>query len=334
MYPYQKEGVLQAAKAGRIIIADDMGLGKTIQAIVLTGTPLENKLDELHSIVEFVNPYKLGALFRFLDKHQIKEEATGKVIGYQKLNQISKVLSEILVRRTKKEILDQLPERIDKNYFVDVTKEQWDIHQDYENMVSRLVHKWRRFGFLTEQDRQRLLIALSSMRMVSDSTFILDQETRYDRKIDELLVLLKEIFESGNDKVVIFSQWERMTRLVARELRKMNIGFEYLHGGVPGVKRKDLIVNFKKDPEKRVFLSTDAGGVGLNLQSANVIMDESKFSKLMKTVEDLDEFETAQYLEKDKETGKTSIKIPVQNEEAITNTIKTLSSIFAGLVEK
>ncbi len=382
LYPYQKEGVLKAVRAGRIIIADDMGLGKTIQAIaateilarefrvgnvliicptslkyqwkneiekftdrsiqvvegtiekrkklyrtgafykiasygvglhdvpylneaafdlvildeaqriknwktktamglkqlesqyaiVMTGTPLENKIEELHSIVEFINPYKLGALFRFLDKHQIKNEE-GKVIGYQRLGEISEALQEIIIRRTKKEILHQLPKRIDKNYFVGITKEQREIHEDYKAMVARLVNKWRRLGFLPEKDRQRLLIALSAMRMVSDSTYILDQESRYDKKIDELVVLLKEIFETPEDKVVIFSQWERMTRLVGRELRAMNIDYEYLHGGVPSVKRKALLDNFRDDPAKRVFLSTDAGGVGLNLQSANVVIN-------------------------------------------------------------
>ena len=601
LYPYQKEGVLKAAKAGRVIIADDMGLGKTIQAIataeifanefnisnvlivcptslkyqwkseiqkftdrsvqvieghidkrkpqyksdafykiasygvglndvgylndadfdlvildeaqriknwktktaqglkqlksqyaiVLTGTPLENKLDELHSIVEFINPYKLGVLFRFLDKHQIKEEGTGQLVGYQHLNEVKDVLGDVLIRRTKKEIEEQLPKRIDKNYFVDVTKEQWEIHEDYAFTVAKLVTKWRRFGFLNEKDRQRLMISMSMMRMVSDSTYIIDQETRFDKKIDELVVLLKEIFESSDDKVVIFSQWERMTRLVSRELREMNIDFEYLHGAIPSIKRKDLIDNFRNIESKRVFLSTDAGGVGLNLQAANVIinldlpwnpavleqriarvhrlgqkkvvrvinfiskgtlehkilgvigfkksifegvldggddrviMDESKFSKLMKTVEDLNDVEIEEYLEedsedktlvptkeirednqldgdisksrqsdstskskqsqsnqqqptvkteksevpeiaelfsagatflekiggafsklqtgeinvndfveKDKETGKTSIKIPVQNEEMVTETIKNLANIFSAFAKK
>ena len=477
LYPYQKEGVLRAVTAGRVIIADDMGLGKTLQAlaateflakelhvekvlvicptslkyqwkneitrfterdvrviegaldkrklqyrsgefykiasygvglndvdylndagfdlvildeaqriknwktktaqnlkrlrsqyaIVLTGTPLENKLEELHSIVEFVDPYKLGALFRFLDKHQIREAGTGKVIGYKHLKDIREELRDILIRRTKEEILSQLPERIDKNYFVEVTDEQWDIHQDYEYIVARLVHKWRRLGFLPEKDRQRLLIALSCMRMVSDSTYILDQETRYDKKIGELMLILEDIFERGDEKVVIFSQWERMTRLVENELRNKGIALENLHGGVPSVKRKDLIEHFNNDPDKRVFLSTDAGGVGLNLQAANIVinldlpwnpavleqrigrvhrlgqtkpvmvinliskatiehkilgligfkrsvfegvldagedqvlMDENKFSKLMKAVEQLDDVETTERHEEDKE---------------------------------
>ena len=73
--------------------------------------------------------------------------------------------------------------------------------------------------------------------------------------------------------MVVFSQWERMTRLVAKELRKKGIGFEYLHGGVPSEKRKDMVDNFTNNAESRVFLSTDAGSTGLNLQVAATIIN-------------------------------------------------------------
>lgn len=109
--------------------------------------------------------------------------------------------------------------------------------------------------------------------MVSDSTYILDQETRHDTKIAELMSILDDVFENKDEKVVVFSQWERMTRLVARELDTRNVKYEYLHGGVPAEKRKDLLTNFKDNPDSRVFLSTDAGGVGLNLQSASILIN-------------------------------------------------------------
>lgn len=241
-------------------------------ALVLTGTPLENRLDELHSLVEFVDRYKLGSLFRFLNNHQVTD-TNGKVVGYKDLNSIAKTLDSILIRRKKKDVLLQLPERIDKNYYVTATKEQMDIHNEYADTVAKLVHKWQRNKFLSEPDRKRLLLSLSCMRMVCDSTFILDQKTRFDTKISELVVLLQDIFEDKDEKIVIFSQWERMTRLVVNELNNLNIKFEYLHGGIPSAKRKDLLTNFANNPESKVFLSTDAGGVGLNLQSAGVIIN-------------------------------------------------------------
>ncbi len=124
-------------------------------------------------------------------------------------------------------------------------------------------------GFLNEKDRQRLMINLNLMRMVCDSSYILDQQTRHDTKIGELMNILEECLDGNNEKVVVFSQWERMTRLVARELDEREVGYRYLHGGIPSRSRKELFDHFNSDPSCRVFLSTDAGSTGLNLQSAS-----------------------------------------------------------------
>lgn len=382
LYPYQKEGIRFAAKAGKAIIADEMGLGKTIQAIgtaellrkeglvgsvlilcptslkyqwrseikkftdaevyviegshlkrkesynrpepykiisynsaandikilgglqtdmlimdevqrlknwntqisraarkiesdysvILSGTPLENKLDELYSIVEFVDNFRLAPYYLFKEKHIIQDE-TGKVLGYQNLNDIGKQLGDILIRRRKKDVKLQMPKRMDKNLFVPMTKEQMAMHQEWQNSVRMLVLKWRKMHFLSDKDRKRLLLFLSQMRMVCDSSYILDQKTRYDNKVDECVNIISDIISEEGEKVVVFSQWERMTRLVAKELEKNGIGFEYLHGGVPSEKRKNLVDNFMNEPLSRVFLSTDAGSTGLNLQAAATIIN-------------------------------------------------------------
>ncbi|MFW6161557.1 MAG: DEAD/DEAH box helicase [Planctomycetota bacterium] len=383
LYPYQREGALFAAKAGRALIADDMGLGKTPQAIaavevlaehfgvervlivcpaslkyqwkaeierfcgrsatviegrhhqrrelyrgdafyrianyeviyrdleavlasapdlvildeaqriknwqtrtaksikrldspyaiVLTGTPLENRLEELHSIVEFVDRHRLGPLFRFTDAHQIRDEDTGRVVGYHDLNAISKTLAPILVRRTKAEVLDQLPERMDKTFLVPMTREQWIPHEENREIVARLAAKWRRHHFLSEADRRRLLVALQYMRMACDNTYLIDQKTCFGPKLDELATFLAELFERPEAKVVVFSQWKRMNDLVAQRLEDQSQRFLYLHGGVPSKKRKGLLEAFHEDPDARVFLSTDAGGTGLNLQSASTVVN-------------------------------------------------------------
>ena len=247
---------------------------KSTYAIVLTGTPLENKLEDLYSIMQVIDPFKLGPYYRFLNHHQITNEV-GKVVGYKHLHEIGEKLSDIMVRRLKKEVLTQLPERMDKILYVPMTEQQMDPYSEYADMVARLVHKWRTYGFLSEADRQRLLIGLNSMRMLCDSTYILDQdyENRHDTKIEELMNILDELFESSDEKVVVFSQWMRMTHLVAKELDFRGVPYEYLHGGVPSEKRKDLFDRFNSDPDCRVFLSTDAGSTGLNLQSASVIIN-------------------------------------------------------------
>ncbi len=246
---------------------------KTTYAFVLTGTPVENKIEDLYSLMQIVNPYVLGSLHNFLSRHQITEEGTDKVIGYKDLNDVGVLLQDVMLRRTKNQVLKDLPMRMDKNLFVPLTSQQLELHTEYADKVARLVNKWKRMHFLNEEDRQKLLMYLNMMRMVSDTTYIIDQETNYQTKLDELQNILDDILGMPDEKVVIFSQWERMTRLVAIILKERNVGFEYLHGGIPGKKRGDLYANFTNDKNCRVFLSTDAGGVGLNLQSAAYLIN-------------------------------------------------------------
>jgi SNF2 family DNA or RNA helicase len=253
-------------------ISKNVKKAKSTYTVALTGTPLENKLEDLYSILQFVNPFVLGPFYKFLYNHQQKNEF-GKVIGYKDLNEIGVLLSNTMIRRKKTEVLKQLPERIDKTLFVPMTGEQFQLHEEYKEVVAKIMHKWKRMGFLNEKDRQRLMISLNIMRMVCDSTFILDQETRFDNKIEELMNILDEFLAQGNEKVVVFSQWERMTRLVSQELEKRNIGYEYLHGSIPSADREKLFINFNNDENCKVFLSTDAGGLGLNLQIASLLIN-------------------------------------------------------------
>ena len=241
-------------------------------AIVLTGTPLENRLEELHSIVEFVDRFHLGPLFRFLAEHQHVDNV-GKVIGYHNLSKIAKSLEPILVRRTKKEVLKELPDRLDKNYFVPMTKEQMKHHEENRETVARIVAKWRRLGFLPETEQRILMIALQNMRMSCNSTYLLDKKTDYGVKADELVSVLEETFERPDTKAVVFSQWVGTHELLVNRLESSKRDYVLFHGGITGRKRRDLIKQFKNNPECRVFLSTDAGGVGLNLQNASTVIN-------------------------------------------------------------
>lgn len=241
-------------------------------SVILSGTPLENKLEELYSIMQFVDQYCLGPYYQFIDDTVVKSD-TGKVISYRNLNAVGERMRNVLIRRRKKDVALQLPGRMDKVLFVPMTEQQREMHDEWQNAVAQLVYKWTRTRFLSEKDRKRLLLMLGQMRMVCDSTYILDQKSRYDTKVEETLNILKNIFESGDEKVVIFSQWERMTRLIAKGLDELGIRYEYLHGGVPSEARKNLVENFTGLTESRVFLSTDAGSTGLNLQVASILIN-------------------------------------------------------------
>lgn len=241
-------------------------------AIVLTGTPLENRLEELISIVQFIDRFRLGPTFRLLDEHQIRDQ-DGKVVGYRNLDLLSKTLEPILMRRHKDEVLDQLPERIDNNIFVPMTEMQRKHHEENKEIVARIVYKWRRHRFLSEADQRRLMIALQRMRMACDNSYLVDHRTDHGKKAEEAATLLDELFEQPDGKVVIFSQWLRMHELLKRRFEEKKWKHVVFHGGLSSNKRKEMIDQFRDEPECRAFLATDAGGVGLNLQHANVVIN-------------------------------------------------------------
>ena len=240
--------------------------------MALSGTPLENKLDELYSVTQLVDQYVLGPYYKF-NAETILTDECGKVVGYRNLHTVAEKLKNTLIRRKKSDVKLQMPARTDTNLFVPMTKEQKTMHDEYQFQVSIIVDKWRRFRFLSEADRKRLLLLLSMMRMVCDSTFILDQKSRFDTKIDETMAIISSLLDSEEGKVVIFSQWERMLRILAEELTNKDIVFCFLHGGVPSAKRKNLIDRFREDKAYRIFLSTDAGATGLNLQTASLLIN-------------------------------------------------------------
>ncbi|MEO7143379.1 MAG: DEAD/DEAH box helicase [Bryobacteraceae bacterium] len=245
---------------------------KSRYAFVLTGTPLENKLEELYSVVEFVDGRRLGPAFRFVAEH-VERTASGKVTGYRGLDRIRKQLEPILLRRTRAEVLTDLPPRTDQIFHVPMTDEQAAPYMEQQHIVAQLVAKWQRQKWISEMDMRRLTCALQNMRMLCDSTFLFDKETNFSPKLKEFREIIRELALEENRKVVVFSEYERMTRLAGEELKKLRIEFVSLHGGVPAQKRGALMEKFREDPACRVFFSTDAGGVGLNLQTASAVIN-------------------------------------------------------------
>ncbi|MDE1947264.1 MAG: DEAD/DEAH box helicase [Burkholderiales bacterium] len=240
-------------------------------ALVLTGTPLENRLEELISIVQFVDQHRLGPTWRLLDEHQLRDEA-GRVIGYRGLDRIGETLKPVMLRRRKAEVLTQLPERVDQRLFVPLTPEQRLHHDENGAVVTRIVQRWRHSGYLSDTDQRRLQCALQNMRMACNSTWLLDHESDHGHKVDELMTLLDELFETPDAKAVVFSQWLGTHELIERRLAARHWGHVRFSGSVPGEQRGALVARFNDDPECRLFLSTDAGGVGLNLQHAAAVV--------------------------------------------------------------
>ncbi len=237
-------------------------------AVVLTGTPLENKLEELYSIVAFVDDRRLGPAFQFLHEHRVLD-TDGKVIAYRNLDKVREKLEPILLRRTRAEVLSQLPERTENTVYVELTDAQRGPYADQQATLARLVAK----KYLTEVDRRRILCCIANLRMLCDSTFLYDKQTNVSPKLEELAERLRELVLEGPHKVVVFSQWEMMLRKAAEMIEGLHVGYALLHGKIPGKERRALLDRFREDPACRVFLSTDAGGTGLNLQAADTVIN-------------------------------------------------------------
>lgn len=240
-------------------------------AFVLTGTPLENRIDEIFSIVQFLDPKVFGPLFRFnRDFHQLDEK--GQAVGYKNLDQLHERLRPIMLRRRKQDVEGELPQRSINNYFVGMTPGQTELYDESEYTVARLGALAKKRP-LTKKERDILMLSLGCMRMACDSAFILDQETRISPKLDELERLLEDLLSDPDCKIIVFSEWERMLTLLAERLSKSRLDYAWHTGSVSQQKRRDEINKFKTNPGCRLFLATDSAATGLNLQVARVVIN-------------------------------------------------------------
>ena len=239
-------------------------------AIILTGTPLENKLEDVYSLVQFLDPELLSPLWQFAADHfLLGRRKKGDILGYVNLNTLHEKLKPLVIRRRKEEVLEQLPELIVNDYYIDLHKEQAEIHAGYSQSLLPLLNK----KFLTPMDLRRIQMLLLKMRQTCDSTYLIDRQTNISPKLDELANILDELIKQNSRKVVIFSEWTTMTMLIGKHLSRESISFVELSGRVPVVKRQALIDEFNTNPDCKVFLSTDAGGTGLNLQAADCVVN-------------------------------------------------------------
>ncbi len=240
-------------------------------AFVLTGTPIENRIDDLYSIVNFIDPARLGSLFRF-NREYYQFDERGRPKEYKNLDRLHDRVKPLMVRRRKADVEKELPDRSDRTLFVPMSSVQTKFYKQHENQVKILVEMAKKRP-LRKEELEKLQRELAMMRMLCDTPYILDTKHKDCPKLPEIESLLEEVLTDKDVKVVIFSEWVKMLELIREYCDAQAIGTVWHTGSVPQQKRRAEINRFKNDPQARIFLSTDSGGVGLNLQNASVVIN-------------------------------------------------------------
>lgn len=262
----------QRIKNYTTITADTIKRLHRRHSLVITGTPLENRLTELYSVVQFVDPGYLAPLWEFSYQHcYFDPDKKNKITGHYNLKELKQRLEPILIRREKRSVIKQLPNITEVNVPVNLHPEQSAYHSNFAKGVSQILRK----KFMTPYDHQRLMLLLTNMRMCCNSTYLIDKESHFSPKLHELkhILLDKLNIRQAGSKIIIFSEWVTMLQLIGQMLQELEIGFVRLSGQVAVKNRSKLIEKFENDPNCKVFLSTEAGGSGLNLQVADTVVN-------------------------------------------------------------
>ena len=254
-------------------------------AFVLTGTPLENRLSELHSLVEFVNPRALGPRWRLLPFHAVSEPG-GRIVAYEALDILRGRLASFFLRRERREVLDQLPPRTDNTFWTEMTPAQLRPYRRHARKVALLLAQNRP---LKTAEVRLLLQALTSMRILCNAWAQYEWEPAEPRlkaghagepdirwihspKLEEFARVLEDLLErpgrrcwcspSGSASCAWRITWcGRFSTGAARRPRSSTAAWTR-----SGASRRSR--TFRTDDALRVLFSTDAGGLGLNLQDA------------------------------------------------------------------
>ena len=244
----------QSAKACRLLASRGR--------LAISGTPVENSLKELWSIFEFLNPGMLGSLDRF--------EAADKAVDDDWLELLSTSLAPFMLRRTKEQVLGELPEKTEQTLFVELEGEERERYDELlEYFRSTLTHRIGDVGL--GRSKIHVLEALLRLRQAACHVGLIDaaKADEPSAKVDTLLHKLEELAAS-NHKALVFSQFTTLLGMVRRRLEARGIAHTYLDGQTRD--RQGVVDHFQTDPDCKVFLiSLKAGGCGLTLTASDYV---------------------------------------------------------------
>ena len=257
--------------------------------LVLTGTPMENRIDELASVVEWVDDMALEPKWRLGPLHAIHADGRREVIGVRHLETLRERLRGCMLRRVRRDVLEQLPSRTDTRVPIEMTGEQLEAHDALIPPIVALVQRAKKRP-LAQVEFLRLMSLLTTQRIISNGLAQLDFEDVWPAirprgpeesvlkglsspKLLELRQLIRQLVLGQGRKVVVFSQWRRMLTLahwaVGDLLAEDGLRAGFFTGAEGQKRRTQTIVEFHDDPALRILFASDAGGVGLNLQHAS-----------------------------------------------------------------
>ena len=226
---------------------------------VLTGTPMENNLVELWSIFDFIMPGYLGSIHNFKRRFVNKNDS---------VIELQKYIKPFMLRRLKKDVIKELPQKIEKNYYVELTKEQKKLYVSY---VEKIKEEMESEDF--KDDKITIFSYLTKLRQLClDPSVIFDNYHDKNSKLEELISILYDYIEN-NHKILVFSQFTSVLKNISKRLAKEKINHMYLDGSIAASKRLEMVKEFNENKDISVFLiSLKAGGTGLNLTSADIVI--------------------------------------------------------------
>jgi hypothetical protein len=240
--------------------------------VALTGTPIENHLSELWSIMDVLNPGLLGTARDFRERFAVPIE---KLLDRDRSEHLRRMIRPFVLRRTKNdpEIAGDLPDKIEMKVYCNLTVEQAAM---YERATSEMLGQIDAASGIRR--RGLILAVLTRLKQICDHPALVTDENRADAILDRrsgkserLVEMLEEVTEEG-DSALVFTQYAQMGHLLHRLLsdRLPKSGLFYLHGGTPQKQRDEMVRQFQESPKPAIFiLSLRAGGLGLNLTAAS-----------------------------------------------------------------
>ena len=233
----------------------------------LTGTPIENSLSELWSIFDFLMPGFLGAYKHFREKYEQPVAARQDEVAAERLR---RMIRPFILRRLKKEVLKELPDKLEEVVYSRMETAQREI---YEARVQKLLDSLSR----QSQEEYRvgklqILAELTHLRQLCcDPSLVYENYDGGAAKVDTCVELVSNAVEAGN-KVLLFSQFTSMLDIIRRRLDEAGIGYYILTGSTSKEKRNELVKSFNGDGPPVFLISLKAGGTGLNLTAASIVI--------------------------------------------------------------